>query len=161
MNKMSKMPDIVGIPKFTKPLHFCDACARAKAVKQSSHSRPVTIRSSNLMEYFCIDIITIPVKSKVGGFNHILMIVEDNSRYVFCFYMQRKNETLEHLKQFVQNYVIPWHTKYNSDAEKLKNLAPIFQVHYYYMSVLQADSDTIFKDAELVHYINSLGAKLQ
>ena len=79
--------------------HSCPHCVSANAQKLAHHRKPY--EPSHVGRLVHADIVGPFVKSSIGGFAYLLVLVDDHSRYVSIYFLQRKSDAPEKIRNYV------------------------------------------------------------
>ena len=79
--------------------HSCPHCTSANAQKLAHHRKPY--EPSHVGRLIHGDIVGPFVKSSIGGFAYLLVLVDDHSRYVSIYFLQRKSDAPEKIRNYV------------------------------------------------------------
>ena len=86
--------------KFEKD-KLCTACQKGKHVKSSFHSKNV-ISTSKPLELLHMNLFGPSRTKSFGGNYYALIIVDDDSRYTWTFFLTLKSEVFKAFKKFVK-----------------------------------------------------------
>ncbi|GJY16511.1 retrovirus-related pol polyprotein from transposon TNT 1-94 [Tanacetum coccineum] len=101
INDLTKRDLVVGLPKFKYSKdHLCFICERGKS-KKSSHPPKVVPSNHSKLELLHMDLFGPMRVASINEKKHILVIVDDYSRFTWVYFLRTKDETTEIIKNFI------------------------------------------------------------
>lgn len=83
-------------PKLKIPERRCPICIKAKSpfkARENVREEPLDLVHTDLMG---------PLEASIGGSKYLLTIIDDHSRKIYCYPMQRKSDVLSNFKIFTE-----------------------------------------------------------
>lgn len=99
MKKMKKnMPEMDFVENSELQIKNCEVCARAKSKRLPF--KPSETRSTEILQLLHTDLMGPMETPSIGHAKYLLTVIDDYSRYVFVFFLKKKSEVMENLKDF-------------------------------------------------------------
>ena len=99
MAKVSKLEVVIGLPKFGMiEKHVCGPCQLGKQTK-STHPIVNVVVTSHLLELLHVDLMGPMRTESMGGKRHIMVVVDDFSRYSCVEFLREKSEACDKMER--------------------------------------------------------------
>jgi hypothetical protein len=101
LSRLSKLNLVEGLPRlrFEKEL-VCAPCRHAKMLA-TSHPPLTDVMTERPCKLLHMDLVGLARVQSVGGKWYILVVVDDYSRYVWVFFLEKKAETFGYVRDHV------------------------------------------------------------
>ncbi|GJW27327.1 retrovirus-related pol polyprotein from transposon TNT 1-94 [Tanacetum coccineum] len=128
-----------GLPKFKYGKdHLCSAYERGKS-KKASHPLKLVPSDHSKLELLHMDLCGPLRVASINGKKHILVIVDDYSRYTWVYFLHSKDETLEIIKKFIAQAQLNYKAKVckirTDNGTEFKNAT--LKAHYEKLGIMQ------------------------
>ncbi|GJR41546.1 retrovirus-related pol polyprotein from transposon TNT 1-94 [Tanacetum coccineum] len=139
-NDLAQNDIVTGLPKFKyHKEHLYPSCEQGKSKKASHPPKPVP-NSKQMLHLLHMDLCGPMRVEIINGKRHVLVIVDDYSRYTWVHFLRSKDEGPQEIKTF------------------LKKITVILQA---LVIIIRTNNDTEFKNQVLKEYFDSVGISHQ
>ncbi|KAC9923458.1 hypothetical protein E3N88_45065 [Mikania micrantha] len=100
--RLSTQELVQGVPKITHPSQVCDCCLAGKQIRLP-FPKETQFRAEHPLDLVYAEVCG-PIQPETkGGNRYLLLIVDDNSRYMWPFLIRTKAEVFERFKEFKES----------------------------------------------------------
>ncbi|GJX42292.1 retrovirus-related pol polyprotein from transposon TNT 1-94 [Tanacetum coccineum] len=167
INDLTKYDLVDGLLKFKYGKdHLCSACERGKS-KKASHPPKVVPSNHSKLELLHMDLCGPMRVASINGKQYILMIVDDDSRFTWVYFLRTKYETHEIIKNFIARVQLNYNARFHkirtdngvefknathkAHYEKLEDLDNLFGPMYEEYFKKRSSASSINSAAQQVH----------
>ncbi|GJW06180.1 integrase, catalytic region, zinc finger, CCHC-type containing protein [Tanacetum coccineum] len=139
INDLTRLDLVDGLPKLKYGKdHLSSACEKGKR-KKASHPHKLVPSDHSKLELLHLDLCGPMRVASINGKRYILVIVDDNSRYIWVYFLHSKDETPEIIKKFITQAQLNYKAKVckirTDNGTEFKNVT--LKAHYEKLGIMQ------------------------